>query len=475
MPLDRKIIRRLTAIVGKAGIVSAAASLKVYECDGYTLERALPELVVLPESTEQVSAVLALLSSEGIPFVPRGAGTGVSGGCLPYEIPVMVGTSRMRRVRNIDRANLTAEVEAGVVNLEVSRAVEAFGCYYAPDPSSQSACTIGGNVAENSGGPHTLKYGVTVNHLLGLELVLPNGEVVRLERGAEPAGYDLVGVFTGSEGTLGIVTAATVRLLKKPEAVATLLAVFPGVLEASRAVSLIIAAGIVPAALEMMDALVIEAVEQAYGFGFPPSAGAVLIVELDGLEAGLEELSARVSAACREEGATEVRRAADEAERELLWKSRKRAFGAMGRLSPAYCTQDGVVPRSRLPEIVEIIAEVAERYRLRIANLMHAGDGNIHPLVLYDDTDEEEVERVVMAGHDILTACVALGGSITGEHGVGIEKIDLMEDAFEPAALDAMADLSAAFDPRNLCNPHKVIPTDRHCVEVRGPRPRGGG
>jgi len=475
MPLDKNIASRLRAIVGERGIVDGRASLKVYECDGYTLEKAAPQLVVLPETAEQTARVVRLLAEAGIPYVPRGAGTGVSGGCLPVEAPVMIGTSRMKRIRGIDLANCVAEVEAGVVNLEVTRAVEGEGYYYAPDPSSQSACTIGGNVAENSGGPHTLKYGVTVNHLLALELVLPDGRMVWLDRGGDAPGYDLVGLVTGSEGTLGLVTAARVRLLRKPESVTTLLAVFSSVADASRAVSAIIAAGIVPAALEMMDDLVIAAVEAAYHFGFPTDAGAVLLIELDGLTAGLDELSERVSAACVANGAKEVRRAADDAERALLWKSRKRAFGAMGRLTPSYCTQDGVVPRSRLPEIVAIVSEIASRYRLRIANLMHAGDGNIHPLILYDESKPGEVERVIEAGNEILSACLQLGGSITGEHGIGVEKLGLMGVAFSPETMAAMADVRDAFNPRGLCNPQKVVPTDRGCIEVVRPRPRGGG
>jgi glycolate oxidase len=475
MPLSGQLRRRLKDVVGDLGFIDTTAGLRVYECDGYTMEKARPELVVLPADTDELSRVVRLCHRERVAFVPRGAGTGVSGGCLPHEIPVMIGTSRMRKIRRIDIPNRVIEVEAGVVNLEVSRRVAAEGYYYAPDPSSQSACTIGGNVAENSGGPHTLKYGVTVNHLLGVEMVLPDGEIVHLERDNGSVGFDLAGVCTGSEGTLGIMTAATLRLMVKPQAVATLLAIFPGVLEASRAVSAIIAAGIVPAALEMMDALVIEAVEAAYGFGFPSDAGAVLIIELDGLESGLEELCARVEAACRNERATDVRRAADEAERELLWRSRKRAFGAMGRLAPNYCTQDGVVPRSQLPVIVERIAEISARYDLRIANLMHAGDGNIHPLVLYDDKNENESERVIAAGHEILSACVKLGGSLTGEHGIGIEKIDLMSKSFSDNDLAAMADLRAVFNPDGLCNPNKIFPTDRHCIEVKRPRPRGGG
>jgi len=472
---ERKFLSALRTIVGAAGVIEARASLKVYECDGYTLAKAAPELVVLPETTQQASEVIRLLAARKIPFVPRGAGTGVSGGCLPGDAHVMVGTSRMRAIRNIDLPNRVAEVEAGVVNIEVTRGVEGRGFYYAPDPSSQSACTIGGNVAENSGGPHTLKYGVTVNHVLALEVVLPSGEVVWLDRGGDAPGYDLVGLFTGSEGTLGLVTAARVRLMKKPEAVTTLLAVFAGVADASRAVSAIIAAGIVPAALEMMDALVIAAVEAAYHFGFPADAGAVLIIELDGLAAGLDGLAQRVAEACLAQGASEIRRAADEAERALLWKSRKRAFGAMGRLTPNYCTQDGVVPRSRLPEIVAVITEVSARYKLRIANLMHAGDGNIHPLILYDEAVPGEVERVMAAGDEILRACLDLGGSISGEHGIGVEKLGLMGAAFGTETLAAMADVRASFNPLGLCNPNKVIPTDRSCIEVVRPRPRSGG
>jgi glycolate oxidase len=473
--LPSSTIRKLRDIVGPAGIVKGKAGLKVYECDGYTLERAEPELVVLPASTEQVSKVVAFCHRNAIPFVPRGAGTGVSGGCLPAEIPVMIGTSRMRAIRKIDLPNRTAEVEAGVVNLEVSRRVEAAGFYYAPDPSSQSACTIGGNIAENSGGPHTLKYGVTVNHLLELEVVLPDGVVVRLDRRPGSVGYDLGGLITGSEGTLGIATAATVRLMVRPQGVATLLAVFSNVSDASHAVAAIMSAGIIPAALEMMDALVIEAVEAAYSFGFPSDAGAVLIVELDGMEDELEVACRRVSQACRDAGAGEIRRAADAAERELLWKSRKRAFGAMGRLAPSYCTQDGVVPPSRLPEAAERIAEIADRYKLRIANLMHAGDGNIHPIILYDDKDTEEVARVIAAGREILTACVELGGSLTGEHGIGVEKIELMSTMFGDVEMEVMQSVRATFDARGLCNPGKILPMPGGCVEITRPRPRGGG
>jgi glycolate oxidase len=473
--VDSSLRAALFDVVGDRGLVDRPTSLKVYECDGYTLEKAAPALVLLPETVQEAARCVSLLARAGVAFVPRGAGTGVSGGCLPADAAVMIGTSRLRKIRSIDFDNRVAEVEAGVVNLEVSRAVESRGLYYAPDPSSQSACTIGGNVAENSGGPHTLKYGVTVNHVLALEIVLPDGQVVWLDREHDAPGYDLAGVVTGSEGTLGLVTAARVRLMRKPEAVATLLGVFPGIAEASRAVSAIIAAGIIPAALEMMDALVIEAVEAAYHFGFPPDAGAVLLIELDGLAGGMDVLAERVRRICISEGASDVQHAATEAERALLWKSRKRAFGAMGRLAPNYCTQDGVVPRSRLPEIAATISRVSERYNLRIANLMHAGDGNIHPLVLYDDSVAGEAERVIAAGNEILEACLDLGGSITGEHGIGVEKMGLMASAFSPDTLAAMADVRDAFNPRGLCNPGKVVPSSRSCVEVTRPRPRGGG
>ncbi len=475
MPLKESFRAELTRIAGADGVIDTAAGLSVYECDGYTLERARPEIVLLPRTTAEVAMLVQACVRARVPFVPRGAGTGVSGGCLPADIPVMIATTRMRAIRRIDFANREIEVEAGVVNLAVTRAAASADLHYAPDPSSQAACSIGGNIAENSGGPHTLKYGVTVNHLLGVELVAPDGEVLRLDRSAGSPGYDLAGLVCGSEGTFGIVTAATLRLTPNPEAVLTLLAVFPSVLSASRAVSSIIAAGIVPAALEMMDALVIEAVEQAYHFGFPADAGAALIVELDGLAVSLDDLSERIKRCCREAGASDVRRAATSAERELLWKSRKRAFGAMGRLTKAYCTQDGVVPRSRLPEIVAIIDECAARHHLRIANLMHAGDGNIHPLILYDDDDAEEIRHAIEAGNEILSACVRLGGSLSGEHGIGVEKIGLLAEAFSGDEIEAMVDVKSAFNTEGLCNPHKIFPTDRHCVEVVRPRPRGGG
>lgn len=461
----------LGRVVGSGAIVDRAESLLVYECDGYTLERGAPELVVLPGSTAETAAVVRLLADAGIAFVPRGAGTGLSGGTLPVAAPVMVCTSRMQAIASIDVRNRRVVAEAGVVNLWISRRVQQHGLHYAPDPSSQTACTIGGNVAENSGGPHTLKYGVTTNHVLGVELVLPDGQVVRLGGDVEERpGYDLTGLVVGSEGTFGIVTRATLRLTRNPEAYRTLLAVFDSVDAASEAVSGIVASGIVPAALEMMDRMILLAVESAFRAGLPVDAGAVLLVELDGAEAGLEAHAERVRAICVKHGAREVRLAADDAERALLWKARKRAFGAVGRLAPNYCTQDGVVPRTRVPEIVRAIAATAERHRLRIGNVFHAGDGNIHPIILFDERDQDEVRRVLEAGREILEACIALGGSVTGEHGIGVEKIAQMPLLFSPEDLLAMTRVRAVFDPEGRANPHKIFPDAKVCVETRAPR-----
>ena len=465
------LARALRAIVGPDGVLDGDEALLVYECDGYVLERGTPELVVLPRTPEEAASVVRLLAARRIAFVPRGAGTGLSGGTLPLDAPVMIGLGRLRAIEAIDVRNRRVQVQAGVVNLNVSRAVAADGLLYAPDPSSQAACTIGGNIAENSGGPHTLKYGVTVNHVLGVELVLASGEVVQLGGAAEDLpGYDLVGATVGSEGTFGLITRATLRLVRAPSAFRTLLAVFERVDDASAAVSAIIAAGLVPAALEMMDALILQAVEQAFGAGLPLDAGAVLLIELDGPEAGLDDDAALVETLCRRSAAREVRRAASEAERALLWKCRKRAFGAVGRLARNYCTQDGVVPRTQLPEILRRITRTAERHRLRIGNVFHAGDGNIHPIILFDERDADEVRRVLAAGREILEACVALGGSLSGEHGIGVEKIAQMPLLFAPEDLDAMLRLRRVFDPDQRANPHKVLPDSKSCIETRTPR-----
>jgi len=465
------LLADLRGIVGPDGVIDRPEALLVYECDGYTLERAAPEVVVLPRTPAEVAAVLRLLAAERVAFVPRGAGTGLSGGTLPVEAPVMVGTSRLTAIEAIDVANRRIVVQAGVVNQWVTNAVRAYGLCYAPDPSSQPACTIGGNIAENSGGPHTLKYGVTTNHVLGVELVLASGEVVTLGGAVEDRpGYDLVGLVVGAEGTFGIVTRATLRLVRAPEAYRTLLAVFESVDAASEAVSGIIAAGIVPAALEMMDRLILQALEQAYHIGLPTDAGAVLLIELDGPAVALDPQAERVAAVCRQNRVREVRVARDEAERAALWKCRKRAFGAVGRLAPNYCTQDGVVPRTRVPDILRHIAAAAERHRLRIANVFHAGDGNIHPILLFDERDRDEVRRVLAAGREILEACIALGGSLTGEHGIGVEKMAQMPLLFGPDDLAAMVRLRAVFDPEGRANPHKIFPDAKVCVETRAPR-----
>ncbi len=465
------VIDALADIVGRDALVTRPSETRVYECDGWTMAKQVPDVVVLPRSADQAAAVVRILHREGIAFVPRGAGTGLSGGCVPLEAPVMICTSRLNRIREIDLENRRAVAEAGVVNLAMTRAVAAHGLLYAPDPSSQSACTIGGNIAENSGGPHTLKYGVTTNHVLGVELVLPSGETIELGGAMEDVpGYDLRGLVIGAEGTFGLVTAATLRLVRAPEAWRTLLGVFASVGEASEAVSGIIADGIVPAALEMMDRLIIQALEAAFHVGFPQDAGAVLLVELDGPAAELDGQMRAVVDVCRARGAREVRIAADESQRAALWKSRKSAFGAIGRLAPNYCTQDGVVPRTKVPDILRAIAAIGERHRLRIANVFHAGDGNIHPIVLYDERDADEVRRVIAAGHEILRACVDLGGSITGEHGVGVEKIGELPLLFGPQDLLAMQQLRAVFDPGGRCNPGKIFPTPGACVEVSRPR-----
>ena len=466
-----RLVGWLQDIVGNDAVVSHPTELSVYDCDGYTLEKSAPDIVVLPRSTDEVAAVLDRLRREGVPFVPRGTGTGLSGGCLPLGAPVMVSLSRMNRILELDPANRRAVVQSGVVNSWVTRAAKPHGLHYVPDPSSQMACSIGGNVAENAGGPHTLKYGVTTNHVLGVTLVLPDGEVLRLGGMTEDApGYDLLGVTVGSEGTFGIVTEAILKLHPLPQACKTLLAVFDSVADGSAAVSAIIAGGIVPAALEMLDHLIIQAVEDAFHFGFPRAAGAVLIAELDGLEAGLEKAAGKVREVCEANGATEIRVARDDREREALWKCRKRAFGALGRLAPNSCCQDGVVPPNRLPEIMERIAAIGKDYDLRIGNVFHAGDGNIHPILLYDERDRDETERVVAAGREILRECVRLGGSLTGEHGIGVEKVALMPLIFTPDDLRTMEAVRGVFDPDDRCNPNKIFPSAEERVDVRTPR-----
>jgi glycolate oxidase len=459
--------RELETIVGADGVLSDPEELLVYESDGLTLFRALADFVVFPTSAEQVAAVVRLANRESIPFVARGAGTGLSGGCLPAEGGLVISMMRMNRVLEVDYDNQIAVVEPGLVNLHLSWAVGPRGFYYAPDPSSQQACTIGGNIANNSGGPHTLKYGVTVNHVLGLEVVLPDGEIAWLGGKTRDAlGYDVAGVFVGSEGTFGIATKIVVRILKKPQAVKTVLAVFDRIEHASAAVSAIIAAGLVPAAVEMIDQLTIQAVEDAFGCGYPRDAAAALLIELDGLAVGMPAQADRIVAACREAGAREVRAAADETERQLLWKGRKSAFGAYGRVSPAYMVMDGVIPRTKLPYVLSRVNEIVAAHGLRVGNVFHAGDGNLHPNILYDPRKPGEEARVVAAGAEIMKVCAEVGGSISGEHGIGLEKADFMPFIFSPADLALMQRLKDAFNPRGLCNPGKVFPTRKSCVET---------
>lgn len=461
---------RLRAAVGKDAVLTAPSDLLVYECDGYTIEKNRPDVVVFPTSAEQVALVVRVCNDLGVPFLPRGAGTSLSGGCLPVGGGVVIALTRMKKILEVNYRDRYAVVEPGVVNLWLTNHLKGQGYHFAPDPSSQGACTIGGNVATNSGGPHTLKYGVTVNHILGVELVLPDGRLVRTGGPAEDnPGYDLTGVIVGAEGTFGVVTKAWCRITRNPEAYRTLLGVFETVDDATNTISDLIGAGIVPAALEMLDQLILQAVEAAFHFGFPLDAGAVLIMEVDGLEAGLEQQAERIVRIARQNHAREVRRANTDAERMLLWKSRKQAFGAVGRLAPSYCTQDGVVPRTKLPHMLRFIKAVGDRYNLRICNVFHAGDGNLHPILLFDERDAEQVKRVLAASHDILEECVVQGGSVTGEHGIGVEKIDFMPRLFSPEDLSMMLRLRSAFNPDGRCSPHKMLPTAGACIEQSKP------
>jgi glycolate oxidase len=466
---QNELINELRAIVGNDAVVADEQELVVYECDAYTLEKSLPTAVVLPKSTEEVVAVLKLCNRLKLPIIPRGAGTSLSGAVLAVEGGVMIALTRMNRVLDLDIRNRRALVEAGCVNAWITREAAPHGLFYAPDPSSQPACTIGGNVAMNAGGPHTLKNGVTTNHVLGFEMVLPDGSVewlgTRPDGGEDVPGYDLRGAAIGCEGMFGVITRVLVRLIKKPASFKTFLGVFESVDEASKAVGDIIAAGIVPGALEMMDQLITQTIEEAYHFGFPLDAGALLIVELDGLKDGVEAQALCVEEICRKNNAREVRIAKDDAERAALWKCRKRAFGAVGRISPNYVTQDGVVPRSKLPQIMRFIRATSEKFELRIPNVFHAGDGNIHPLILFDERQPGEVQRALAAGQEILEKCIALGGSVTGEHGIGAEKIDLMAKQFSKDDLEAMKTLRRAFDPDKRCNPHKIFPGSKRCAE----------
>ena len=464
-----KLVENLRAILRPEQIISEAEELLVYECDGLTHYRHRPRAVVFPASTEEAAEVLRLLSRERVPLVPRGAGTGLSGGALAVGGGVCIELARMRRVLKVDVENRLAVVQAGVVNAHVSRAVARHGLYYVPDPSSQGSCTVGGNVGENAGGIHCLKYGTTTDHVVGARVVLAEGRVVELGgAGAEAPGYDLLGLFVGSEGTFGVVTEVTVRLTPVPPSVRTLLADFTDIDDASRAVSAVIAQGIIPAGLEMVDGATIRAVEASvFAAGMPLDAEAALLVELDGLEAGMDEEVERVRSICVRNGARSVRLAADEAERKRLWAARKGAFGAMGRITPDILIQDAVVPRSRLPEVLAATYRIGARHGLRVANVFHAGDGNLHPLVCFDSRDAAQVERVHEAGREIMETCVRAGGTITGEHGVGLDKSEYLPLVFSDDDMRAMLAVRAAFDPEGLCNPGKIIPVLKGCGEAR--------
>jgi glycolate oxidase len=469
MGIPAGFLSALEAALPADALLTDAADLRTYECDGLTGRRVLPAAVCLAETTEQVQAVVRACAAHGIPFVARGAGTGLSGGALPVAEGIVISLARMNRVLEVDLDSQRITVQPGVTNLQVTEAVAADGFYYAPDPSSQQVCTIGGNVAENSGGAHCLKYGFTVNHVTGATVVLPDGELVRLGgKSLDSPGPDLLGVFVGSEGTLGIATEVTLRLLRRPEAVVTQLAAFDTTDHAGAAVSDIVAARILPAAVEMMDRLTIEAAEAAVHADYP-AAGAILIVELDGVAAQVEEDLATLDRICRDNGAWEIRTAQDAHERALLWKGRKSAFGAMGRISQSYYVQDGVVPRTKLPEVLRRIAELEREYGLRVGNVFHAGDGNLHPLVLYDEHAPGEAERARDLAEAILVACIDAGGSLTGEHGVGTDKACAMPLMFGRDDLEVMQRLRRAFDPAGLCNPGKLFPTPRLCGEVPGP------
>jgi glycolate oxidase len=467
--LSPAFLDELRSALGADHVITEPEQLRVYECDGLTGHRAVPEVVALPDSTEEVQAVLRACHRERVPFVARGAGTGLSGGATPMAGGVVVSLSRMNRILEIDLASQRIVVEPGVANLDVTRAVAADGYFYAPDPSSQQVCTIGGNVAENSGGAHCLKYGFTAHHVTGLTFVLPDGEVVELgDKALDPDGPDLLGVIVGSEGTLGIATRITLRLVRAPQAVRTLLAAFDTMDAAGAAVSGIVAAGLMPSAIEMMDRLTIEAAERAVSPGYPEGAGAVLLVELDGVVEQVEDDAEEFERICALCSAFEIRTATTDADRALLWKGRKSAFAAMGRIATDYYVQDGVVPRTRLAEVLRRIENLSAEHGLRVGNVFHAGDGNLHPLVLYD-SEAGETEKARELAEAILDACLDAGGSLTGEHGVGMDKACSMPRMFSERDLQVFERLRRAFDPVGICNPGKVIPTPRLCGEVPGP------
>jgi len=456
--LHSPLIRDLRRCLGRDDVLSAPSELGVYDCDAFTVERGRPDAVVFPRNARQVADMIRTANRHEVPVIPRGAGTGLAGGCVPLGGGVVLMLTRMNRILEVNLRDRMAVVEAGVPSLQLSHRLAGTGYHYAPDPSSQGASTIGGNVATNAGGPHTLKYGVTINHVLGLEAVTGDGSVVELGPVEDPAELDLVGLLVGSEGTLAVVTKVWVRLTPNPHDARAMRAIFDSVDDATRAVSRIMATGIIPSAMELMDRGILAAVEEAFHFGFPLDAGAVLVIEVDGPAAGLDRQQEQVAAFCREQNAREVLVARSPGERDLLWKCRKLSVGAVGRLSPSYVIQDGVVPRTKLPQIIRRIAEIGEQHQVRIVNVAHAGDGNVHPILLFDERDPAEVRRALAAGRELLAECIALGGSVTAEHGIGIEKIEFMDKLFGPADLEAMSRIRRAFDPAGRLNPGKLLP-----------------
>ena len=465
--MDPAVIRELKSLLGSVNVLSQKEDLMLYEFDG-SVEKARPEAVVFPHTTDDVSRIVKLANKYQVPIVGRGAGTGLSGGALARGGGVMIVFARMKKIIEIDVENRRAVVQPGVVNLDITRAVEDAGLYFAPDPSSAKSCTIGGNVAENAGGPHTLAYGVTTNHVAALELVLPDGEIVRVgSKHGDAPGYDLCGLFVGSEGTLALVTEITVKLSRKPEAVKTLLAVFETIEDASQAVVEITARGITPAACEMLDGWTLRVVEAYIHAGFPRDSGAVLLLEVEGMQEAVEAQAGAIEEVCGSCRAREVRLAKDEHERDLLWKGRKNAFGALGRLAPSNYVLDGVIPRSKLPQALQRIQEIGKKYGFSIGNIFHAGDGNLHPIVLYDPRDTKQFEKAIAASAEIIRACVEMGGQLTGEHGVGMEKNELMALLFSDADFALMRRVHDAFNPDSSLNPGKIFPLSKGCGEIR--------
>ncbi|MCJ8330038.1 MAG: FAD-binding protein [Lentisphaeria bacterium] len=468
MPFDSRIKQQLIDYLGKDWVKDDSVTLYSYSCDGLTLHPAEPMGVIFPDNTDELVAAVKLFAKNNITFLPRGAGTGLSGGAIPNQGSVVIEMNRMNRILDVDEVNRTITVEPGVVNLNISKHASPLGLHFVPDPSSQKACTIGGNVGENSGGPHTLKYGVTVNHILAMEVILPDGECIELGGNYfGTPGPDLLGLFIGSEGTFGIATKITCRLTANPERAITLLGSFSTIRDACQTVSDIIGNGIVPAALEMIDKLVISALEQTIKPGFPLDAEAILIIELEDLKDGLDEEASEIEAILKKNNASTIRRATDDAERALIWQARKGSFGAIGKLSPSYYTQDGVIPRSSLPDVLDKIMAIGDSYGLRIANVFHAGDGNLHPLILYNSLDEKESQAALDAGMEILQICLDTGGSLSGEHGIGLEKNNLMSKAFSEVDLDNMQQVRVAFNPHELLNPGKIFPTPGRCGEIK--------